>query len=142
MLLVALFSLFSMGFGMRVVRRGDDQFLELGPLVEHNDDDDLMMFVLTRRGLADAREKRGVDPLSIPRLIKEPPLKKRSDFKRGDVVYPSAAKQTVPLVRVREPPLKRGQLFLEDFLQLDDNKRIMEPNSRIRYGSNRHIYSW
>lgn len=110
MLLVLLFSLFSVGFGMRVMRREllKDQptVLLLGPLevlTSSSSEDDTPDF-------PSLRDKRGVDPMSIPRLIKEPPLKKRSgDFKRGDVVYPSAAKQTVPLVRVREPPLKRGQ---------------------------------
>ncbi|EGT34693.1 hypothetical protein CAEBREN_23619 [Caenorhabditis brenneri] len=161
MLLVSLFSLFSVGFGMRIIQRGlsDEQptglFLELGPLevlstspsssssssFDDNDDDDLQDSFLST---SDAfRDKRGVDPMSIPRLIKEPPLKKRSgDFKRGDVVYPSAAKQTVPLVRVREPPLKRGQLFLEEILSHDAHKRFMDPLRRIRYGSNRHIYAW
>ncbi|CAI2348295.1 unnamed protein product [Caenorhabditis sp. 36 PRJEB53466] len=143
MLLVSLFSLFSVGFGMRIARRDLDDvpttlLLELGPLAVVPSDDDFLLLP------ADvSRDKRGVDPLSIPRLIKEPPLKKRSDFKRGDVVYPSAAKQTVPLVRVREPPLKRGQLFLEEILQFNEaNRQFMNPMRRIRYGTNRHIYSW
>ncbi|KAF1762188.1 hypothetical protein GCK72_010450 [Caenorhabditis remanei] len=156
MLLISLFSLFSIGFGARILRRElDDQptalFLELGPqevVSTSPSDDDVFMirdsspFFPTGDSF---RDKRGVDPMSIPRLIKEPPLKKRSgDFKRGDVVYPSAAKQTVPLVRVREPPLKRGQLFLEELLQFNDDahKRFMNPLRRIRYGSNRHIYAW
>lgn len=131
---------------MRILRRDLDELLELGPLavVSVSLDD------LQDPQLRDvSREKRGVDPLSIPRLIKEPPLKKRSDFKRGDVVYPSAAKQTVPLVRVREPPLKRGQresearlvggvirlvsVFLEEILQFNDaNKRFLDPVRRLR----------
>uniref|UniRef100_A0A1I7TMB2 Uncharacterized protein n=1 Tax=Caenorhabditis tropicalis TaxID=1561998 RepID=A0A1I7TMB2_9PELO len=155
MLLVSLFSLFSIGYGMHIIRRElNDQsptavILELGPLEvfstsPSSDDDDILMLRDTSTSSGEFRDKRGVDPLSIPRLIKEPPLKKRSgDFKRGDVVYPSAAKQTVPLVRVREPPLKRGQMFLEDLLQFndDDNKRFMNPLRRIRLGSNRFIYA-
>ncbi|ULT99918.1 hypothetical protein L5515_003742 [Caenorhabditis briggsae] len=147
MLLVSLFSLFSIGFGMRLTRTelieqptATALVLELGPL-DFQDDVDLL-----ESTSSDAfRDKRGVDPMSIPRLIKEPPLKKRSgDFKRGELVYPSAAKQTVPLVRIREPPLKRGQLFLEELLQSNDagiQKRFMDPLIRIRYGSNRRIYS-
>ncbi|CAA90316.2 Neuropeptide-like protein 68 [Caenorhabditis elegans] len=145
MLLVLLFSLFSVGFGMRVMRREllKDQptVLLLGPLevlTSSSSEDDTPDF-------PSLRDKRGVDPMSIPRLIKEPPLKKRSgDFKRGDVVYPSAAKQTVPLVRVREPPLKRGQMFLEELLQFNDDahRQFMDPLRRIRYGPNRLIYTW
>ncbi|CAB3402744.1 unnamed protein product [Caenorhabditis bovis] len=60
--------------------------------------------------------------MSIPRLIKEPPLKKRSD-----AVYPSAAKQPVPLIRIREPPLKRSQTFFENVANSQEY-----PISRIR----------
>ncbi|KIH52762.1 hypothetical protein ANCDUO_17130, partial [Ancylostoma duodenale] len=66
--------------------------------------------------------KRSVDPLAIPRLIREPPLKRidplsipqlirEPSLKRGDkrdsYVYPSTSSQLRDRVPLREPPLKR-----------------------------------
>ncbi|RCN39991.1 hypothetical protein ANCCAN_14069 [Ancylostoma caninum] len=66
--------------------------------------------------------KRSVDPLAIPRLIREPPLKRidplsipqlirEPPLKRGDkrdsYVYPSTSSQLRDRVPLREPPLKR-----------------------------------
>ncbi|ETN80808.1 hypothetical protein NECAME_08885 [Necator americanus] len=53
--------------------------------------------------------KRGVDPLSIPQLIREPPLK-RGD-KRDSYVYPSTSSKLSDRVPLREPPLKRQEYF-------------------------------
>ncbi|KAK5985792.1 hypothetical protein GCK32_009126 [Trichostrongylus colubriformis] len=55
--------------------------------------------------------KRGIDPFSIPTLIKEPPLK-RGD-KRDAYVYPATSSQLSDRIPLREPPLKRGDLFSE-----------------------------
>ncbi|KAK6022388.1 hypothetical protein OSTOST_11920, partial [Ostertagia ostertagi] len=51
--------------------------------------------------------KRGLDPFSIPSVIKEPPLK-RGD-KRDSYVYPSTNSQLSDRIPLREPPLKRGE---------------------------------
>ncbi|CAJ0598695.1 unnamed protein product [Cylicocyclus nassatus] len=70
--------------------------------------------------------KRGIDPLSIPRLIREPPLKRIDPFsiprlirepplkrgeKRDSYVYPLTSSQ-LDRIPLREPPLKRG--YYED----------------------------
>ncbi|CAD6187621.1 unnamed protein product [Caenorhabditis auriculariae] len=140
MLLVSLLSLVAVSFAMEITRRPlRTNDLELGPEFGLP----LASEELIRE--ADRLSKRGVDPMSIPRLVKEPPLKKRSDLseKRGDAaVYPSASKHTVPLIRIREPPLKRQSLTLHDLAQEVSSKedaykylqkRFSAPYSRFRY---------
>uniref|UniRef100_A0A1I7XST6 4-hydroxyphenylpyruvate dioxygenase n=1 Tax=Heterorhabditis bacteriophora TaxID=37862 RepID=A0A1I7XST6_HETBA len=60
--------------------------------------------------------KRGIDPLSLPRLLKEPPLK-RTDLKRDSSIYPSSSVQLVPRIPLREPPLKRHQISIDDLAE-------------------------
>ncbi|WKX99733.1 hypothetical protein Q1695_014533 [Nippostrongylus brasiliensis] len=52
--------------------------------------------------------KRGLDPLMIPSVIREPPLK-RGD-KRDSSVYPATSSQLSDRVPLREPPLKRADI--------------------------------
>ncbi|VDO78076.1 unnamed protein product [Heligmosomoides polygyrus] len=60
--------------------------------------------------------KRGIDPLSIPTLVREPPLK-RGD-KRDSYVYPATSSQLSDRVPLREPPLKRS----------DDSMYVLVPD--------------
>ncbi|KAK6033843.1 hypothetical protein COOONC_28652, partial [Cooperia oncophora] len=48
--------------------------------------------------------KRGMDPFSIPSVIKEPPLKRADSY-----VYPSTNSQLSDRIPLREPPLKRSE---------------------------------
>ncbi|VDL71783.1 unnamed protein product [Nippostrongylus brasiliensis] len=50
----------------------------------------------------------GLDPLMIPSVIREPPLK-RGD-KRDSSVYPATSSQLSDRVPLREPPLKRADI--------------------------------
>lgn len=78
------------------------------------------------------RSSLGIDPLSIPRLIREPPLKRvdplsipqlirEPPLKRGDkrdsYIYPSTSSQIRDRVPLREPPLKRTDY--ESELEMD-----------------------
>lgn len=58
----------------------------------------------------------GIDPLSIPTLVREPPLK-RGD-KRDSYVYPATSSQLSDRVPLREPPLKRS----------DDSMYVLVPD--------------
>ncbi|EPB74553.1 hypothetical protein ANCCEY_06365 [Ancylostoma ceylanicum] len=61
-----------------------------------------------------------IDPLSIPQLIREPPLK-RGD-KRDSYVYPSTSSQLRDRVPLREPPLKRRDY--ESELEMDPSETV------------------
>ncbi|XGW17944.1 hypothetical protein V3C99_002500 [Haemonchus contortus] len=75
--------------------------------------------------------KRGIDPFSIPTLIKEPPLK-RGD-KRDSYVYPSTNSQLSDRIPLREPPLKRSQ-------SLDDKVFVLVPEERHEPNGLANVY--
>ncbi|KHJ83317.1 hypothetical protein OESDEN_16986 [Oesophagostomum dentatum] len=76
--------------------------------------------------------KRSIDPLSIPRLIREPPLK-RGD-KRDSYIYPSTSSQLSDRIPLREPPLKRSGFENENQeVDLSRLSYLAEPDGRPSY---------